>query len=537
MPPRSLRPREPHCRGRRWRQADREAPMTSSELRTAPAVMVESGTGVSVREASAADLEHWDELVRRFSNHRVVHTRAWVESLEAAGLGRSLYFVFEKDGEVVGCLPGLLATVAGLRLFGSPLPGWQTVSMGPAFDPARLSTAELLGALLPVLEGKHRVSYIELLHNDLDPEVMRSLGFRGRPVFTYRAPLTPGNEERMLRAMKDTVRRNVRRAERLGLVVRFEEDQAFVVEHYRQLREVYVRGGQEIPFSERRMQECFSRMKAAGNLLAVAVYLPGGRVSIASGIFLIEGRELLLWSWAHHARYRWYRPTELMTWRVMQRAMAAGCETFDLMGRGKFKTKFAAGCAAARAGSPGPGGWLSSPTGASSRCGGTRCAWWARASPPRPAGGPATRGRSPASWAIWTWCGRSPWRGSAASWWRLPARPPDSPAPPARSSTGWTRGSGPTTSWRLCWSTGRRNPSRRCCSTRTTARCCCSPATASAWARRSGSSFPTPGWWRTWWTRAASSSWRPGSNSRSRPRGCSSRPGSPALPASASSRR
>ena len=316
--------------------------MTSSEVRTAPAARVESGAGVSVREASAADLEHWDELVRRFANHRVVHTRAWVESLEAAGLGRPLYFLFEKSGEVVGCLPGLLASVAGLRLFGSPLPGWQTVSMGPAFDPARLSTAELLGALLPVLEGQHRVSYIELLHNDLDPEVMRGLGFRGRPVFTYRAPLTPGNEERMLRAMKDNVRRNVRRAERLGLVVRFEEDEAFVSEHYRQLREVYVRGGQVIPFGERRMQECFSRMKAAGNLVAVAVYLPGGRVSIASGIFLIEGRELLLWSWAHHARYRWYRPTELMTWKVMQRAMAAGCETFDLMGRGEFKTKFAA---------------------------------------------------------------------------------------------------------------------------------------------------------------------------------------------------
>ena len=316
--------------------------MTSSGARASATLPVESGTGVTVREAQAADLEHWDDLVRRFPNHRVVHTRAWVESLEAAGLGRPLYLLFEKDGEVVGCLPGLLATVCGLKLFGSPLPGWQTVSMGPAFDPARLSTAELLGGLLPVLERDHRVSYIELLHNDLDPAVMEGFGFRGRPVFTYRAPLSPGNEQRMLRVMKDSVRRNVRRAERLGLVARFEEDEAFVAEHYRQLREVYVRGGQVIPFSERRMQECFRRMKASGNLLAAAVYLPGGRISIATGIFLIEGRELLLWSWAHHAKYRWYRPTELMTWMVMQRAMAAGCETFDLMGRGDFKAKFGA---------------------------------------------------------------------------------------------------------------------------------------------------------------------------------------------------
>jgi len=304
--------------------------------------VIETTTSVRVREASPAELERWDDLVRRFPNHRVVHTRAWVESLEAAGLGQPLYLLFEKDGEAVGCLPGLLASVVGLRLFGSPLPGWQTVSMGPAFDPARLSTTELVAALLPVLEGRHRVAYIELLHSDLDAEAMRAFGFQGQPVFTYRARLFPGNEQRMLRAMKDTVRRNVRRAERLGLVARFEEDEEFVAEHYKQLRDVYLRGGQVIPFSERRMQECFRRMKAAGNLLAAAVYLPGGRVSIATGIFLIEGRELLLWSWAHDVKYRWYRPTELMTWTVMQRAMAAGCETFDLMGRGDFKTKFGA---------------------------------------------------------------------------------------------------------------------------------------------------------------------------------------------------
>src|ERR1043166_8878444 len=239
--------------------------MSANGARPAGAVMMEPGAGVSVREALPADLERGDDLVRCFPNHRVVHTRAWIESLEAAGWGRPLYLLFEKDGEVVGCLPGLLASVAGLRLFGSPLAGWQTVSMGPAFDPARLSTADLLGALLPILEGPHRVSYMELLHHELDPEVMRAFGFRGQPVFTYRAPLFPGNE-------------------RLGLVARFEEDEAFVTEHYKQLREVYVRGGQVIPFSERRMQECFRRMKAAGNLVAAAVYLPGGRDSIATGI-------------------------------------------------------------------------------------------------------------------------------------------------------------------------------------------------------------------------------------------------------------
>jgi hypothetical protein len=74
----------------------------------------------------------------------------------------------------------------------------------------------------------------------------------------------------------------------------------------------------------------------------VSVYLPDGTTNIATGMFTIEGTELLLWTWAHRAEFRWYRPTELMTWTVMQRALAAGCDSFDLMGLGEFKTKFGA---------------------------------------------------------------------------------------------------------------------------------------------------------------------------------------------------
>src|SRR5258705_5261218 len=70
--------------------------------------------------------------------------------------------------------------------------------------------------------------------------------------------------------------------------------------------------------------------------------LCGGPANIATGLFTVDGRELLLWSWAHRTAQRWFRPTELLTWTVMTKAMAAGCDTFDFMGLGEFKTKFGA---------------------------------------------------------------------------------------------------------------------------------------------------------------------------------------------------
>jgi hypothetical protein len=192
-----------------------------------------------------------------------------------------------------------------------------------------------------LLERRYGVHHVELLSSTLDAAAMQPLGFRSESIPTYRAPLYPGDEARMMKALKESARRNIRRAAKLGLVARFEEDESFVAEHYAQLREVFVRGGNTVSFSEQRALEFFRHMRSAGKLLAVSVCLPDG-VSIATGLFTVDGRELLLWSWAHHTAHRWFRPTELLTWTVLQRAMAAGCDTFDLMGLGDFKLKFGA---------------------------------------------------------------------------------------------------------------------------------------------------------------------------------------------------
>src|SRR5262245_11096776 len=101
-------------------------------------------TDVSIREAQPFEIDCWDELVRQFPNHRVTHTRAWIDSLVASGFGRPLYLVFQRGDDLVGCIPGLVVSIGPWRLFGSPRVGWQTLSMGPAFDPSRITTSELL---------------------------------------------------------------------------------------------------------------------------------------------------------------------------------------------------------------------------------------------------------------------------------------------------------------------------------------------------------------------------------------------------------
>src|SRR3954471_7382842 len=154
-----------------------------------------------IREATQEELNNWDDMVRRFPNYRLPHTRGWIDSLGASGCGRPLYLLLEQGDELVGCLPGLLVSVGGWKLFGSPLAGWQTVSLGPAFDPQRFNTAAFAAAVVPYLEREHDVDHIELLHLGLEPEAMRAAGFQDEPVFTYRAPLFPGDEARTFKQL------------------------------------------------------------------------------------------------------------------------------------------------------------------------------------------------------------------------------------------------------------------------------------------------------------------------------------------------
>lgn len=298
---------------------------------------------VVVREATPREVEAWDEMVMRFDDHRIFHKTVWLRYVESFSGARAVRLVFERGGEIVGCLPGFLLRKGFLlRVFASPLVGWQTESMGPLFDAGRVSPREVCAALLPFLKTRYGVHHVEMTGARLDGEAMTGLGFRGKQFSTYRVPLFPGDEARALKNIKSKTRNQLRKAIKLGLVARVEEDESFVTEFYDQVKEVFARRGKSVPFEEDRVIKCFLHLKDAGNLLAISVSLPDGGECVATGLFMREGRELHLWGWAHRTEYRWHCPMELLTWTAMQRAMEAGCTTLDMAGGGDAKLKFGA---------------------------------------------------------------------------------------------------------------------------------------------------------------------------------------------------
>ena len=298
-------------------------------------------TALRIREASPREAEAWDELVERFQGRRIFHRTVWLRYVESFSGAKAVRLVFEKEGEVAGCLPGfILRKGFVLRVFASPLAGWQTESMGPLFDPARVTPRELCAALLPFLKTRYGAHHVEMTSTLLGREA-EGLGFRVRQFSTCRVPLFPDDEGRALKNIKAKTRNQLRKAIKLGLVARVEGDESFVAEFYDQTKEVFARRGKAVPFDETRVLKLFRHLKEAGHLLAISVSLPDGRTA-ATGLFMREGRELHLWGWAHRTEARWYCPTELLTWTAMRKGMEAGCTTLDMAGGGDAKLKFGA---------------------------------------------------------------------------------------------------------------------------------------------------------------------------------------------------
>jgi ribosomal protein S18 acetylase RimI-like enzyme len=296
--------------------------------------------GVIVREATDHEIAGWDRQVERFPGARVFHLRSWIESIEAFAGAQPLYLICEKAGETVGCIPGFIVRLGPIRLFCSPREGWQTDGMGPVFFPDRVGSGDLVSALIAFLESRHGIHHIEMSAATLDPSVMQQLGFTGQPIFTYRIPLFPGDPAKTLSGVHPRTRTYMRSLSKGNLIVSLDDDAWFIDEHYSQVQSVFARNGNAIPFSKNRLAQLVHHMRPSGRLLTVALRKPDDGRCIGSGVFLIGGNEMHLWTWAHREEFGRLHPIELITWIAMQKAMEAGCTTLDLSGGGHAKTKY-----------------------------------------------------------------------------------------------------------------------------------------------------------------------------------------------------
>lgn len=264
----------------------------------------------------------------------VFQTREWLAFLERTQRAEPVV----ARGDDGTWFTGAIVRRAGIRILGSPFPGWTTAFMGFNAADGRARTAA--AAALPSLALRLRCLHVELKDRDLSPTDLDAAGFAHGPTTTWEIALD-GDDDRLFGRMNSMCRRAVRKSEKEGVVVEEALDDAIVDEYYEQLREVFAKQGLQPTYDRERVRALVESLRPAGRIICLRARSSEG-LPIASALFPFDRGTAYFWGGASLQAHQIHRPNEAIMWQAMRIFRERGVLRVDLAGGGDYKKKYGA---------------------------------------------------------------------------------------------------------------------------------------------------------------------------------------------------
>jgi hypothetical protein len=278
----------------------------------------------------------WDRL-DHFADRVVFQTREWIEFIARTQTADPVIAEVRSDQRVVGYFTGLIVKRFGVRILGSPFPGWTTSSMGFNLDPG-VSRGDAVRALVDFAFGPLACLHVELKDRALRAEDVDGLGFEASPTVTFEVDLAP-DEDAIFAGMTSACRRAVRKSAKEGVVVEQATGEDFADEYYAQLIEVFEKQSLRPAYDVSRVRELIRAVEPTGRLLLLRARAPSGE-SIATGIFPAMNGVAYFWGGASWRQHQILRPNEAIFWTAMRHWKARGVTVLDMGGGGDYKRKY-----------------------------------------------------------------------------------------------------------------------------------------------------------------------------------------------------
>jgi hypothetical protein len=294
------------------------------------------------------DPERWDALVRELPERTVFHLSPWLRAL-ASVQGRTVVRLAAlEDGAVVALWPCIVGRKGSFPVLGSPFPGSATPYLGPLFA-AGSDAAAALGALL-ANEPIRGAAYVACRVMERAPAVdLAAHGFRLRRRFETSWIDLDRPESEIWNGLKSECRTRIRRAEKLGVEIRAEEDESFLDDLWRMTLETFARSGTTPTHTRELLAEVWRELHPSGQLLVLSAFREGRR--IAALVLPHDDRTLYYWAGAAADRDRSVPAANLLHWRAIGEARRRGIRGYDMIsaagGTGRFKRTFGAQTVAA----------------------------------------------------------------------------------------------------------------------------------------------------------------------------------------------
>lgn len=279
----------------------------------------------------------WGKIINTFEDRTIFQSPAWLAFVTKTQKAEPVFACLRDGGATLGYFSGLIVRRFGLKILGSPLPGWTTSYMGMNLLPG-VSRRSALEALQRWAFERMKCVHVEVMDRHLLLEDADGLGFDYRQFRGFEIDLTL-NREQLLSNMDSDCRRCLRRGEENGMIIEEAHDTAFADDYYAQLQQAFQKRSLVPTYGVERVRELIKCLSDTGHMLLLRARDPHGQC-IATGIFPAMNRTMYFWGGASWKESLGYKPNEAIHWHAMQYWKARGIRRYDMGGGGEYKRKY-----------------------------------------------------------------------------------------------------------------------------------------------------------------------------------------------------
>jgi len=258
------------------------------------------------------------------------HHPAWLRS-SGKGVGfKNVYVGIQKDGDMVGMMPGYLTRRGPVRLFGSPLRGTMTSYLGPigiGISNQPEAMLDLITQCNAFIRKQWRVQYARFTVRNAPTNGKLSLArdWQQQRAGSYRLDLTPGKEA-VWNGLKSDCRRNIRKARKAGIEIVPLQDAGLF---YQMLDETFHRHQTTSFHSKHFFQELLDGLAADACtcLWPLSAIYNGQEIAVC--LFLHDEREVHYISGGSSPEFGNLPTSYLLHWHAIERGIEEGLKIYN----------------------------------------------------------------------------------------------------------------------------------------------------------------------------------------------------------------
>jgi hypothetical protein len=290
-----------------------------------------------VFEPLNTDGDDWYRKIDDYQLGTIYQTPAWLKFLSNTQNGLPVVARLKDGHTTMGYFTGLVVKKFGVRILGSPFPGWTTGYMGLTLSP-HASRSRAVEALIELAFQQLGCAHLEIMDRNISACDLQGLDIQYRVYRGFEVDLTQ-DEDKLFGNMTSACRRCIRKARKNGVSIEEACDLRFADEYFSQLQDVFAKQSLVPMYGINRVRQLIRIVYPAGHLMLLRARDMRGRC-IATGLFPHANGVMHFWGGASWRDSQHLRPNEALQWYAMKVGKQMGIQTYDMGGSGDYKRKY-----------------------------------------------------------------------------------------------------------------------------------------------------------------------------------------------------